>query len=88
MSNRNTGYSSIPVQSNGLLTTNFSISQKQNISIDNFNIQDINIDEIIKKALKSYNDASFNNVDISGNMNLSGGLITDSIYVDNCVTFY
>lgn len=84
MSNINKSYSSIPVQTNGLITKQFSITQKQNISIDNFKIEDINLNmtDIIKKVLKAYNDASLNNVDISNN------LISRNIYVDDYITFY
>ena len=82
MSNSNTGFSSIPVSSTGLLRKEFTTSQKRNISNDNFEIQDINVDDIIKQALKSYNDASFNHVDISGE------LMTNNVHVDNCLVFY
>lgn len=82
MSNRNTSFSSIPVRSNGLLRKIFSLSQQRNISNDDFKIQDINIDDIIKQTLKTYQDASFNHVDISGE------LMTNNIHVENCVTFY
>ena len=82
MSNTNTRFSSIPVQSNGLQTREFSLTQRRNIAVDDFKIQDINVDDIIKQALKSYNDASFGHVDISGE------LMTNNIHVENCVTFY
>lgn len=77
----NTGFSSISVNSKGLLRKEFTTSQKLNISNDNFEIQSVNI--IFKQdGTKSYNDACFNNVDISGE------IITNNVNVDNYLVFY
>ena len=82
MSARNTGFSSIPVATGGLLQKIFSLSQRRNIVTDDSKIVDIDIDAIIKQALKTYQDASFNHVDISGE------LMTKNIHVEQCLTFY